>query len=147
MFANIQLGRVISLSDTQSTSPRMQSIDVSSITPQPQVGWTYDGTNFAIPVLDPVVYAGLKIKAGNDILFQTQAMISAQNTALNLTVAQIAAIMTSFSQLQSLLQVGALATSLQLIQSMAPNYSDYTDAFNYAQNAINQFQAVYGTIQ
>ena len=43
-------------------------IDVTSITPQPDCGWSYDGETFSAPVLVPINYTTVNFVQRNDLM-------------------------------------------------------------------------------
>lgn len=61
-YARIQAGAVFELFEcdgpiTGLFDPKLVWIDVTAVAPQPQQGWTYDGTAFAAPVIPSLTLA------------------------------------------------------------------------------------------
>jgi hypothetical protein len=97
-------------------------------------------------VISEMEYVINKIKTGNEILGYAIALVSVKNNELNKSMADVQAILGAFSQLQQLLQVGALGTARIVVSGMSPAYPDYADAFTFLVTKITEFETVTGVL-
>lgn len=122
-------------------------IDISNITPAPQVGWLHSGPLFVAPeqspedvqanlatnVTGPAIEYGIKLKK------DVAAKIGAKNLMLEKTPQEISSLVSTLISIGFLLEGGALVTASGALQASMPNFPEYEAEFLYAINKINEF--------
>jgi hypothetical protein len=144
IYAQIKNGIVVNnivLNDTSLLSLFGQGFDcnpieIDNLNPVPQIGWTYNGTNFLPPVIPtppaiPLNQQYTPTQYGQLLISE----FTASNTQRGLTAAQIFSVAQNLTAFYILLQTGSLQTFLDEIDNIPVDGVVITTAI------VAQFQA------
>lgn len=136
-YALIQNGMVVNTVLANTTDPKSSNytwIDITSMNPQPCVGWSYSGSTFAAPTPP----AALPLNQQYNAADYGQMLINqftASNTQRDLTSAQLFTLASNLSPFYILLQCGSLQAFLDNLSSVPVDGVMITTAI------ISQFQS------
>ena len=136
LYAKISSGIVVNTQMCESTDvfdPSFTWIDISSVTPQPGIGWTYNGTTFTAPTPP----ATLPLNQQYDAATYGQMLIdqfTASNSQRGMTSTQLFQLASNLGPFYILLQCGSLQAFLDNLSSVPVDGVMITTAI------ITQFQ-------
>ena len=138
-YALIQDGMVVNTVLASPADPKSSNyvwVDVTTTTPQPAIGWSYNGTSFTSPTPAAVpLNQQYPASAYGQLLIN---QFTASNTQRDLTSAQLFALASSLGPFYILLQCGSLQAFLDNLSSVPVDGVVITAAI------ISQFQAAIG---
>lgn len=131
---------------TEYTKSNHMVVDISDITPQPQLNWILNGNTLCLPDgtsnLEQLEFELAQRKTEFGIKLSRIAIdkIGARNKILNKNGAQVSALLTQLLSIKLLLETGALGTARYACVGLKVAYSEYTDIFDYVISEINMFE-------
>ena len=122
-------------------------IDISQLTPEPQIGWVNVNGVLSDPVVTPEqIQANLEknitgpaIEFGIKLKKELTAKIGAKNLMLGKTMTEISSLVSSLVSIGFILEGGALYTAKDAMEQAKAGYPDYTTEFDYGIAKINEF--------
>lgn len=114
-------------------------IRIDTVTPMPNIGWSYDGLNFSsIPYLTRLYIKGKIVDAmtfGKGVV----ADFAARNVIAGLTLDQVKYVMDKTSDIKTALEAGSLYVALDLISNIEPDPLLPRDVIVYYENQIKHY--------
>lgn len=121
-------------------------VDVSEMSPQPQIGWVIDGININPPAplstdLKMKTIMDMRFKFGNDLADAMVKKMSIRNIALinSGQTLNINTVIQTFSTIENAIRKCAIPTAKSALTSILPLYPEYNEEFTYALNEINNY--------
>lgn len=159
IYAKIQGGSVINTelvdsSDSSNLDPTFTWVDITSITPQPGIGWTYNGTTFtapAPPTQTPTQIYTAVVMAAMGFGQQLTVQFAVANILAGITQAgQTQAVMNYTTTLSQCLNTGSLYAAITNINTMIADSSSTKTALapfitnDILYSYLNQIQTYLG---
>lgn len=124
-------------------------IDIEDMLPEPEIGWHLDGNQLVAfaPGSQEKIEEELalkKMEKGIEISKLAIKRVGTKNKMLNKSQAQITSLLTTLAGIKALLETGALGTARSNIILVQDGYPEYSEIFQEAIDAINNFEAKYG---
>jgi hypothetical protein len=125
-------------------------IDVTDMSPQPQVNYVLNGNVLELPqnlssreALE-IDLALRKLDFGANLSRNSIARIAARNKILNKSNEQVATLLNQLLSVKMLLDTGALGTARLSCMQLKLAYTEYTDIFDYVISEVNSFESQFG---
>lgn len=125
-------------------------LEVTDLSPQPQIGWVLNGNRLEFPISDSdrekmeIELNKKKRLFGTELSNYAIDRIGARNKILNKNGTQVTALLTQLIGVKALLETGALGTARFSCVQLKAIFTEYADIFDYVVSEINVFESTFG---